>query len=324
MAAPPGNRISSDELEEYSSWQIPEIENPDRVLQSAEREDRLRRDAAKRAKHEVVGEEVEDVAPLTAEQIKEISENAYQEGFKEGNKAGFDKGHNEGYESGKRQALEEYREILDSQSQQLEGLLAALLEPCESHTQQLQRIILDSVCQLTKAVVQRELHSDTTHVLALVKEAISYLPTGADNVKLFLNPDDVALVEDYIEERGAGWKVVPDSELLASGVRIETKQSVIDFSVESRLQTLCDQFIHGELVSDVDDDSDQNSSVDGEENNRAEPSVSRSAEASVDTASDRLQSDFVESPNGAAPSTSDESSGKQPSNSLQDSQENND
>jgi hypothetical protein len=47
-----------------------------------------------------------------------------------------------------------------------------------------------------------------------------------------------------------------DDRLTPGGCRIETKQSVVDFSVEERLRILTQQFINGELVGDslVEDD----------------------------------------------------------------------
>lgn len=243
------NRIPGRELTDYHSWPLPEIEESDNVIPCAEKEDRERREREVQRMCEVVGEEVEiDVdKPLTAETLQEIINHAQQDGYANGFKQGHEEGHRKGYNEGRQQGLDESRQRIQQQQQRVSQLFNALLDPCESQTDHLQNIVLQTVTTLVRSLVQRELLTDSSQITDFVRQAIDALPADAANVTLFLNPDDMLLVEEYVEAMGSHWQIRADASLLPGGCRIQTEQSLVDFSVESRLATLCQRFVNGEL-----------------------------------------------------------------------------
>ena len=159
-------------------------------------------------------------------------------------------------EAGRQQGLMEMRAQLVAEQQRFQKLANALLEPINAQDTDVEHLLLDVICTLTQSVVQRELLTDSSHIVSLVKSAVQVLPIGSKNIRVCLNPDDLAAVETYAAEQQLGWHFFGDGELLPGGCRIETPESRVDFSVSSRLQTVLEQFISKQLASGDSDDED--------------------------------------------------------------------
>lgn len=271
MSAKLPNLISSEDLQNCNTWSLPEVGNGAKIL-SAETKKRQRLESEKQAQQlpentphsenvetDSHGEVIEDVdddqlsySPLTADQLQEMADAAEKEGFDlgygEGVVKGIAEGKKQGYEEGLAQAQEEVREQLTAQVSQLLQVAEALVEPIHSQEEQLQQLLLRYVTTLTEQVIERELLQDSSHILSVVQRAILALPVGADKIKIVLNPDDLALVESYAEEHGESWFFKGDSQLLPGGCRIESAESLVDFSVESRMKAMFSQFLDKQLV----------------------------------------------------------------------------
>ncbi len=256
------NRIPAEDVENAATWVIPPVTDHGRILSSAEKEARERRERLMRREKETI-ETVEIPEPeqppqlgMTAEEMQAIFDEAEKAGFEQGQKDGFNKGNADGYEAGRQQGLMEMRAQLVAEQQRFQKLANALLEPINAQDDDIEHLLLDVICTLTQSVVQRELQTDSSHIVSLVKNAVDALPIGSKNIRVCLNPDDLAAVETYAAEQQLAWNFFGDSELLPGGCRIETPESRVDFSVSSRLQTVLEQFISKQLAgSDEDTES---------------------------------------------------------------------
>lgn len=244
------NRIPAEDLEAYKAWVLPPIGGDNkRVLPSAQREASERRAQQQKRR----GEKVEDVeyqgkqSGLSAQELQTIVEEAEKEGRERGYKAGFEQGRSEGYETGEKQGREEMRQKLAAEQQRFQHLVQSLREPLEDQDQALERLLLDTVCALTRSLVKRELFTDSSHILAEVRAAVAALPAGPEQIRIYLNPDDLALVETYAEEQGLDWQFMGDEQLLPGGCRVETAQSQVDFSVEQQLAQQLEAFVTRQL-----------------------------------------------------------------------------
>lgn len=257
------NRIPAEAVESATTWVIPPITDHGKILSSAEKEARERRERLLRREKETI-ETIEIPEPevpaqqgISAEEMQAIFDAAEKDGFEQGHKEGFAKGNTEGYEAGRQQGLMEMRAQLVAEQQRFQKLANALLEPVNEQDSDVEHLLLDVICTLTQSVVQRELLTDSSHIIGLVKTAVDVLPIGSKNIRICLNPDDLAAVETYAAEQQLAWSFFGDSELLPGGCRVETPESRVDFSVSSRLQTVLEQFITKQLASGSDDDSDE-------------------------------------------------------------------
>jgi flagellar assembly protein FliH len=251
----PPKRIPAEEMKAYKAWKIPLIDDNGRVLSSAEKEAKERRAAQlKRDK-----ETIEDVnlpltarAGMSAQEMQKIFDDAEKDGFAQGHKEGLEKGRAEGYEAGQQQGLMEMRQQLVAEQMRFQKLAQALLNPMQEQDGDIEKMLLDIICTLTESVVQREIITDSSQIVSLVKTAVAALPVGSKNLRVCLNPDDLAAVESYAEEQQLEWTFRGDVSLEPGGCRVETAESRVDFSVAQRLQTVLEQFVNKQFGNGED------------------------------------------------------------------------
>lgn len=200
-------------------------------------------------------EDVEEATyqPLTASELEAIRADAQKEGFDKGVQQGLAKGHHEGYQAGFKEAeakvTQEAQETLQLQVSQLLSIAEELIDPITRQQDQLEDMLVEFVCGLTQQVVGRELITDSGDIKGAVQTALSALPTGPSNITLWLNENDLKVIEEYRDQSGGDWQLKDDPSLLAGGCRIETAQSLVDYSIESRLEELLEQFRHRQLAA---------------------------------------------------------------------------
>lgn len=251
--AMPG-RIASEDLGDVTAWMLPPVDDSGKILSSAEKEARVRREKLLRQEQETIEvvevPEQQEPAGMTAQEMQDIFDTAEKEGFTQGHSEGFEQGKSDGFEAGRQQGLMEMRAQLTLEQQRFHSLANALLNPLSAQDNDLEHMLLDVICSLTQSVVQRELVTDSSNILELVKTAVDVLPIGSKNIRISLHPDDLAAIENYAAEQQVDWKFLADSQLQPGGCQIETPESRVDFSVSQRLQTVLEQFLTGQLAQD--------------------------------------------------------------------------
>ena len=275
------NRIPEDEVAEYRRWKLPPIDDQGQVLPSAEREAAAR--LAEEQKRS--GERVEDVpyegqlgSGMSAGELQEIVESAEREGFEQGRQAGYEKGLAEGYAAGQEQGAMEKRQELAAEQQRFQHLADALLQPIEEQDTELEQLLLETICTLTRSVVHRELLTDAGHILTLVQEAVAALPQGAKNLRVYLHPDDLVVVETYAEEQQLDWQFFADAALLPGGCRVETRDSRVDYSVANRLKQQLEAFVNHQLsAGSASSESESAATTDASESDGSQVASSASA-----------------------------------------------
>jgi flagellar assembly protein FliH len=161
---------------------------------------------------------------LTAGRLQALQKEAYDEAFEVGHAAGLRAGQSEA-------AL---------RTDRLDQLLKALAQPFE----QLEEIVEQQLVELAMAVVRqlfrREIRLEPTHIIGVVRDAIRLLPIASRSVRLHLHPDDAALVRETLSpaEGEPAWTVVEDPLITRGGCTVNSENSRIDATAESRLQAL--------------------------------------------------------------------------------------
>ena len=87
------------------------------------------------------------------------------------------------------------------------------------------------------ASVRRELRTDPTQVVAIIRQTVALLPAAARDVRVHLHPEDAQLVrERLVEPQSArAWTIVEDPITSRGGCRVTTDTALIDARVESRI-----------------------------------------------------------------------------------------
>ena len=185
--------------------------------------------------------------PLTADQLQQLQEQAYKEGFEKGRKEGFEYGHKEG--------LAEGRERLEEKGGQLDRLLSSLELPFQQLDDQVESELVDLVITMVRQLVRREVRNDPGQIIGVVREAMSILPVSSRNISLTLHPEDASLVRETYElsDSELGWRIIEDPVLARGGCRVATETSQVDATLESRLAALIAPLLGGERDLDSEE-----------------------------------------------------------------------
>ena len=203
--------IRAKEVSIFERWLLPDLDS--NHVEDVAVEPGPEPEAAEEETVTVEDGPVEEVKPLTLEELEAIRQEAYNEDFTAGERDGF--------HSGQVRARQEAEVALTAKLRSLEIVMEQLLEPIAQQDRELEQALVRLVEHVTKQVIQRELKDDSTQLQRILREALKLLPMGAENI-----------LPDRHDER---WKLLEDENLLPGGCRIESENSVIDASIETRL-----------------------------------------------------------------------------------------
>lgn len=161
------------------------------------------------------------MVPLpTAEEVENIHRQAHQEGYAAG------------YQEGRARADAELARL----TQLLSSLEGALAHFDEELTQSLLSLGLD----IARQMLREALKIRPELVVPVIREAVNSLPPASQHPHLRLNPEDAVLVRTLLadELNHFHWKVVEDGRIERGGCRVETPNSEIDATLESRWQRI--------------------------------------------------------------------------------------
>jgi flagellar assembly protein FliH len=160
----------------------------------------------------------------TAARLEALQQAAYDEAYR--------RGFEEGLEAGKAAAAE--------RAARLEALCDALAEPLEAVDASVEQALVDLAMSVVRQLFRRELRTDPTHVVGVVREALAHLPVGSRDVRVTLHPEDAALVRECLApaEGTRAWSIVEDPLITRGGCRVGTRHSEIDAQAESRVEAL--------------------------------------------------------------------------------------
>ena len=176
---------------------------------------------------------LDEVQPLTLEELESIRQEAYNDGFATGEK--------EGFHSTQLKVRQEAEAALTAKVASLERLMNNLMAPLAEQDMQLEKAMVGLVEHMTRQVIQREMKTDSRLIEQVLREGLKLLPMGADNIRLFINPQDFEQIKALRERHEERWRIVEDDTLQPGGCRIETEHSRIDASIETRIKRAMSQ-----------------------------------------------------------------------------------
>jgi len=176
---------------------------------------------------EVEEVEVEEIQPLTIEEVEAVRQDAYNEGFAAGEKDGF--------HAGQIKAAQQAQQELQPRLQALENIMHQLFEPINQQDRELEHCMLELVQQIATEVIRRELQLDSGMIAQVVRESIRQLPLEGEQVRIYLNPQDIESVKQLREQHEGSWRIIEDADLQPGGCRVESGPTMVDASMESRI-----------------------------------------------------------------------------------------
>lgn len=174
--------------------------------------------------------------PLTAGRLESIEDEARESGRRAG--------HAEGLAAGQAEVLR--------RTQQLDRILASLVQPVSQLDAELETELLEMVMAIARRLIRRELKTDPGEIVAVVREGIASLPIGERQVTLQLHPEDASLVREAFggRETGPACRIMDDPSLTRGGARISTDISIIDATLETRINRVFDRMLGSERQHD--------------------------------------------------------------------------
>ncbi len=164
----------------------------------------------------------------TAAQLEEIQQQAHDEAFEQGRSAGHEAGYAAGYAQGAQQVTDD--------AARFSALVGSMEQALAEVNQQVSQSLLELALELAQKMVHQALDVKPELLLDVINNAIGNLPHFNPNAHLVLHPEDAAFVRERMGEQLAhsGWKIFEDAKITRGGVRVETANSQIDATVETR------------------------------------------------------------------------------------------
>ncbi len=161
--------------------------------------------------------------------LANLQEEAYNEAFQQGLAEGRLAGQAE----------------VRAQIERLGSMFHDLSKPFEVLDQEVERELLTLSMALARQIVRRELKSDPTQIIGIIREAIAALPVAARDVRVLLHPEDAAIVRDNLAptESARAWTLVEDPVMARGGCQVTTATSRIDARLETRLGAILSELL---------------------------------------------------------------------------------
>jgi flagellar assembly protein FliH len=165
----------------------------------------------------------------TASGLADLQAEAYREAFEQGLA--------EGREAGQREAR--------TQVERLAGMFYDLAKPFDALDEEVERELLTLAMALARQIVRRELKTDPTQIIGIIREAIDALPVAAREVRVHLHPEDAAVVRQHLAptESQRAWTLVEDPVMARGGCQVTTATSRIDARLETRLGAILSELL---------------------------------------------------------------------------------
>jgi len=237
--------IPAESVETARPWRLPFwTEAPVHVVERDEDEEPAEENEA-------------DAIPYpTAEELEAIRRDAYNDGleqglvegrqqgqadgfsagFEEGQKEGRVKGQQEGKAEGNRLGYEEGKasgaEDVATELARLRQIVATLQASLTERDRQLPDVMIMLFTRMAEQVLGHELKAGAPGIARYVKASIALLPEGEEIAKVYVSDVDYELAHSGVP----GIQLTADPELAAGECRVESKNSMVEYSVSEHLQ----------------------------------------------------------------------------------------
>lgn len=223
------SKFSTDKDAKVEKWTLPTMLGDESGVFHNETE----RAANKHNNPEDGHEAVENPIP-TAEEIEQWHEQARQEGYQEG--------------------LKQAQLEMAVHGEQLQQLIEHFAHPLQSLNDEIEQQLKLLTVTLAQQLVRREIRQEPGEIIALIRESLPLLPAASRRIRVYLHPEDAELVRNALQldeiEDQENWKLVEDPMISRGGCEIKSEKSVINATLENRLQALAASVLGGERLND--------------------------------------------------------------------------
>ena len=218
-------RIPSEKSNEFGSWHIPEVRDGQIVRAEKLQKRGPRGELVDVAKDEII------YSSITAGQLEEISNQAYQDLHEQARQEGIKQGHAEGYQAGIAAAQKDIK----AQVQGLHAAVAEVFSHLAGQDDEVEQALMNVATCIASSVLRRELSVDSAQISQVVHEAVAMLPMDASNITVHLSAQDHDLLTAHADTPSQ-WQLEIDRKMTAGGCRVVSQRSVVDYTLEDQFQ----------------------------------------------------------------------------------------
>ena len=219
------DRIPAGQAAGLDAWFIPEVKEGQVVAVEKLQNRGPRGELINVPKDEII------YSTLTAGQLEEISEQAYEDVRQQAYQEGVEQGRKDGYQAG----ISAGQQGIQQQLQQLQGTIHSLYNVLEGQDDEMEQALVNLATCVARSILRRELSLDASHMQTIVQQAVATLPSKDARLTVHLNPQDHRLLAQSAEIP-AEWTLQADVAVSAGGCRVTTAHSVVDFTLEEQFQ----------------------------------------------------------------------------------------
>ena len=165
---------------------------------------------------------------LTGEQLREEQRRLLAAAEAQGRASGL---------AAAQKEIDAQRKALDEKSRSLQAALNALARPLAQVDDVIHEQITMLALELAHGLLRRELRTDPSQVIGMVRETVALLPVSVQGVRVALHPEDAALVRERLVVAGpeSAWAIIDDPALARGDCRVYTDYAQIDARIGTRL-----------------------------------------------------------------------------------------
>ncbi len=158
----------------------------------------------------------------------------------------------EGLEAGRQEGVAQIRRELGERVTRMDGILSQLAKPLAGLDGAIEEQAVKLIITIAKFLIRREIREQPGEIASVVRDALNALPVTPRSLQIFLNPEDASLVTEYLHLRGgeSRWQLVEDIRIARGGCRLETEDSLVDATLDSRINAIVVQIMGGSRQDD--------------------------------------------------------------------------
>lgn len=154
-------------------------------------------------------------------------------------RANFAKGYDEGLAAARRE-IDAQLAVLRQKAAKLDVIMGSLARPFEELDAEVEQQLTLLALTVGKQMVRRELKTDPSQVIGVIRESVGRLPAAARDVRVHLHPEDAKVVRELLATPGTdrAWNIVEDPAMTRGGCVVRTDVSQIDARLDARLNAV--------------------------------------------------------------------------------------
>jgi len=151
------------------------------------------------------------------------------------------------YEKGRQSAIDELNQQILSNRGEVQHLIGETLEQLNQKVEQHLREMFEEIPGLVTNIARRilaDVELDGNMVKGIVDDLIADLPNHKDPIEIYLCPQDLKLLMDYLEQPGKDFPNChfnEDPKLKPGDCRVQSNFGAIDGRIETKLKHIEDQ-----------------------------------------------------------------------------------